>query len=761
MEAGPGWGKTTAVRAAFPDAQYIEVPSSTRLGSFHVALLVAFGLTPSDAGSIVARLAGDADGVMRSILSAIPARSVVLIDDVQRLDEPGSQLIEALVEAQDVHLVLAGRSLASLPVGLWMSRGLIGMPFGPDTLALRNEHVAQILGEHPAATELAASIVSTFGGWPIAASLAASLLRRGYAPDRVLAQLGNGIATIAGSALLELSADERRSLLETALESSHGILPDADHLGLVRRLGFPESAHGLHEIVVGALLKAVDAAERGAIAEAMALEQADPAAVFGLLSAEAPQTLSTRSWKLLAPLYDRYDRATLERVAAQRDIPPTAAAAARCFLLVFASQFQEAAAIAEPILADVARHSPETALRLARAMAYGGRGMAAVPVLLTIASDAPAIEVHRECLVGNLLGERHRLTAAMQAATRSGDPSLVASAAIHAALVAARSSALDEADGLAARGEDAARAAGSVLLQARALKIRYGVAALRANLDLAAVHVGRLVSLQALVGDPNERASDLVAAFEIEVLAGRAGRAAAYDDAVRKVGHDWLGMETYAVCRSIADAWEGRLLPGADRLAAFASAAPAYMQRLPLGLGSFLACAGGSMDRGAELLRQLGGASVPPTDPFAAAHVEMATSFAAMSEVLLGRAAAAATRLQTEARTAFGEIFVTAARRFSAHRDIAAYAEAMRSAGLAGIAMMAEACGLDRERTPLSRAELSVLSYLASGMDAPSIANLTGRSLHTIKNQRRSVIGKLGASNTLEAVAIARRLGLL
>jgi DNA-binding CsgD family transcriptional regulator len=132
-----------------------------------------------------------------------------------------------------------------------------------------------------------------------------------------------------------------------------------------------------------------------------------------------------------------------------------------------------------------------------------------------------------------------------------------------------------------------------------------------------------------------------------------------------------------------------------------------------------------------------------------------------MAEVLLGRATASSSRLQAEARTAFGDAFVGAARRFAVHRDIAGYAETMRVAGLAGIAMMAEACGLDRERTPLSRTELSVLSYLASGMDAPRIANLTGRSIHTIKNQRRSIIGKLGAGNTIEAVAIARRLGLL
>jgi DNA-binding CsgD family transcriptional regulator len=761
VEAGPGWGKTTAVRAAFRDAHYVEVPSAARPGAFHLAVLGAFGLTAADAGSIVARLPVDAAGVVQSALAAIPSRSTLIVDDVQRLDSTGAQLVAALVEAQDVHLVLVGRSMSALPVGSWMSRGLIGMPFGPDSLALRTEHISEVLGDLAPSPVLASAIVSNFGGWPIAASLAASLLRRGYESDRVLAQLADGIATIAGSALSELGDAERVSLIETALATAHGIRPNADHLGLVRQLGFPESASGLHEIVVGALLNAVSASQRRDVAEAMAFEEADPSAVFALLATEAPQTLRDRGWDLLAPLYDRYDRVTLDRMAAHRDIPPAASAAARCFLLVFASQFQEAAAIAEPVLAEVARHSPETALRLARAMAYGGRGAAAVPMLLALTSDAPAIYVHRECLLGNLLGERARLNNAMQAASRSGDPALVATAAIHAALVSARSSALDEAEGLAARGEDAARAAGSVLLQARALKIRYGIAALRANLDLAAVHVGRLVSLQELVGDPNERASDLVAAFEIEVLSGRAGRAVAYDEAVRKLGHDWLGMETYAVCRSIVDAWDGALLPAADRLAAFASAAPAHMQRLPLGLGAFLACAAGSMERGAELLRQLGSVTGGPSDPFAAAHVEMAVSFAAMAEVLLGRTSAASSRLAVEARTAFGDVFVGAARRFAVHRDIAAYAETMRAAGLAGIAMMAEACGLDRERAPLSRTELSVLSYLASGMDAPRIANLTGRSVHTIKNQRRSIIGKLGAGNTIEAVAIARRLGLL
>lgn len=749
------------MRAAFPSAQYIEVPAGARPGAFHRSLLETLGLGAADAGSIVARLEGDADGVARSLLAAIPPRTRLLIDDVQRLDSDGSRLVEALVEAQDIHLVLLGRSMAGFSVGSWMSRGLIGMPFGPDTLALRAEQVEEILGSVPSAPSLASTIVSTFGGWPIAATLAASLLRRGSTPDRVFAQLGDGITAVAGSTLADLCSGERSALIGAALCGAHGITPTAEHLGLTRRLGFPESAFGLHEVVVSAVLKSVGPAERAAVAGSLALERADPANVFSLFAAEAPQLLRERSWDLLAPLFDRFDRDTLGRLAGHPDVAPSARAAARCFMLTFASQFDEAAALAESALPAAADRAPAVAVRLARSMAFTARGARAVHALSTLRSDDPAIAVYRDCLLGNLLNDRARLTTAMHAAIESGEPLLVAHAAIYAALDAARTHALDEAEGFAARGEDAARAGGSVLLQARALKIRYAIAVLRANVDLAAVHVGRLIALQELVGDPAERASDLVAAFEIEVLAGRAARAAAYDEAIRKIGPDWLGMETYAVCRSIVDAWDGHLLPAVDRLAAFASAAPPHMQRLPLGIGAFLACAAGAAERGSDLLRQFEATAPAPSDPFAAAHFEMAASFAAMAEVLLRRPVAAAARLQAEAHTAIGEVFTSAARRFAAHQDIATYADAIRSAGFSGIALMADACGLERQQTPLSRAELSVLSYLASGMDALRIASLTGRSVHTIKNQRRSIIGKLGAGNTLEAVAIARRLGLL
>src|SRR5580698_4193801 len=88
VEAGPGWGKTTAVRAAFPGAPYVEVPSAGRTGAFELALLTSLGLSVSDAGSIVARLDSDATCVLRAIVAAHTGQAIIL-DDIQRLDSAG------------------------------------------------------------------------------------------------------------------------------------------------------------------------------------------------------------------------------------------------------------------------------------------------------------------------------------------------------------------------------------------------------------------------------------------------------------------------------------------------------------------------------------------------------------------------------------------------------------------------------------------------------------------------------------------------
>jgi DNA-binding NarL/FixJ family response regulator len=63
--------------------------------------------------------------------------------------------------------------------------------------------------------------------------------------------------------------------------------------------------------------------------------------------------------------------------------------------------------------------------------------------------------------------------------------------------------------------------------------------------------------------------------------------------------------------------------------------------------------------------------------------------------------------------------------------------------------------------TPLSDRESDVLGLMAEGMDARRAAQSLGISIHTFRGHVRHVLSKLDAHSQLEAVAIAKREGLL
>lgn len=61
----------------------------------------------------------------------------------------------------------------------------------------------------------------------------------------------------------------------------------------------------------------------------------------------------------------------------------------------------------------------------------------------------------------------------------------------------------------------------------------------------------------------------------------------------------------------------------------------------------------------------------------------------------------------------------------------------------------------------LTPREIEVLYLLAKGRDTPTIASALFLSVHTVRGYVKEVLRKLGAHSQLEAVAIARRAGLL
>lgn len=100
-------------------------------------------------------------------------------------------------------------------------------------------------------------------------------------------------------------------------------------------------------------------------------------------------------------------------------------------------------------------------------------------------------------------------------------------------------------------------------------------------------------------------------------------------------------------------------------------------------------------------------------------------------------------------------------------------ADAARRARAAGIPLLAKDGSLDliltelRDAAPsgtplaLTAREREVLELLAEGLDATAISRAMSISLHTTRGHVKALLAKTGSRSQLEAVASARRAGLL
>jgi LuxR family transcriptional regulator, maltose regulon positive regulatory protein len=80
---------------------------------------------------------------------------------------------------------------------------------------------------------------------------------------------------------------------------------------------------------------------------------------------------------------------------------------------------------------------------------------------------------------------------------------------------------------------------------------------------------------------------------------------------------------------------------------------------------------------------------------------------------------------------------------------------------LARTAALAPSGGMRLPEQPMTPSETRVLRYLPTHLSAPEIGVELHLSTHTVKTHMRNLYAKLGAHNRTEAVAAARRLGLL
>jgi DNA-binding CsgD family transcriptional regulator len=65
------------------------------------------------------------------------------------------------------------------------------------------------------------------------------------------------------------------------------------------------------------------------------------------------------------------------------------------------------------------------------------------------------------------------------------------------------------------------------------------------------------------------------------------------------------------------------------------------------------------------------------------------------------------------------------------------------------------------ETTKLTKRESEVLSLAGKGLLSKEISDLLNISVHTVNTHRQRILGKMNASNTIEAIDTAKRFGLV
>jgi ATP/maltotriose-dependent transcriptional regulator MalT len=162
--------------------------------------------------------------------------------------------------------------------------------------------------------------------------------------------------------------------------------------------------------------------------------------------------------------------------------------------------------------------------------------------------------------------------------------------------------------------------------------------------------------------------------------------------------------------------------------------------------------------------------------PYGKSVAEIAIQLCAITEALAGRLTAAQRVLlqqkcsdspASEAMKHLATAVCRVVKNPALEADVTEAAGELNAVGWGGVGMIVEAVCTQvsdqrpAEDSPLTKAELDVLTALARGHSPKLIAQETGRSVYTIQAHIQNVIKKLGCSGRAEALTVARKKGLL
>ncbi|HTA38720.1 MAG TPA: LuxR C-terminal-related transcriptional regulator [Candidatus Acidoferrales bacterium] len=385
--------------------------------------------------------------------------------------------------------------------------------------------------------------------------------------------------------------------------------------------------------------------------------------------------------------------------------------------------------------------------------------------------DASGIHAMALALTGSFEPARDEIRVALDGARAIDDEHLLARTLHRASYVEYQGGDVGAAQRLARDSAHLAHGIGAWFHFLCAHSIMYGAAASNDDHAAALWHAQQMGFAAERTLDRRHRLYAASAQYVLEVERGRIDRALALESSMPTHSSGFRDELDVHIALAIRKSWDGAFFEGYRQLAALDDRVvdPSERKLLHAALAMFAALGGD--ERGAAAhLRRYG----KPADAVARENAHgnaQGACYAAIAQVLLGHPGRAVRWLPHRAPTAQTRALTTFVREIAElgpSLGRATGSEALRRLRLAGQEGVAQALdaalsarGPQEPAIELTAAERRVLTKIALGMPADAIAREYDRSIHTVRNQIKSVTRKLGASGSIEAVARAKRLGLI
>ncbi|HEY1429752.1 MAG TPA: LuxR C-terminal-related transcriptional regulator, partial [Candidatus Tumulicola sp.] len=733
-------------------------------------------------------------------------KPLIVVDNLHsasngRLD---AAALTSLVErSPNTRWVFVSRESAGLPVATWIAKGQAGAPVGQRDLSLSLHEIRRSAKSMGIRVDDSAMrfVVEATDGWPVAVRFAlVALARSPLDLSRAAATTQRLLSSYFATEIFEHLDDARRDfVLELALA---GTFDEAMLAALGREdapsdlqwaADAPIPSHEeddrvvLHPVFARFAINRIAPAQRRARAlraAAVLRSSGSIGRAFELTRQYAPDAVLE---ELHAGGFSLFDAGCSEGVdEAIRGLPQSVRRDDPLVLCLRAELEAQSGAIGRAnalyeranqmattpeIRANVCRH---------RALHYLNQGSVESLEAIRLASgvgtdvertDTRGIYSMALALSGRIDDARAEATAAMETAADLDDEALLARSLQRMSYVEYQAG---NASGAESNAREAARLAHRLgawfhFLCAQSILCATAVG-LRDDRAAALWHAQQIAWVAERTGDRRHRLYALSAQYELEVERGRRERALAIEAEMplHSGFRDELGC-----CVALATrlSWDGEFAEGYRILATLEDRIVDLSERRlwNASLAMFASFAGDEGNASLHL-RACGRVATSTALENALGNIQ-ADCFAAIAQIISGNPEGALRRLprhaptaQTRALTCF--VRDLAALGSSLNGESASRAlERLRLAHQEGIAeaIATALASLQREEatTQLTEAETRVLVELASGRTAKTIAQQNARSIHTVRNQIKSVTRKLGASGILEAVARAHELGLL